>query len=910
MKQLANLFAYFKACYQSDNRETQIIDFLGNKVEKPLFLESAELLLGSLDAFPVHSEWAAETSKNLTLYSKEKELILGSFFLVGKLNNNKIQNICAPLLMNGVVLDYANELFTIALESDEHQLNPAIVTILQNEVNKSDGLYDILNETLPKDKFRFDELVQIEEIINRINKNVKHTYLQTFPTLFNEKNLVELYNKLTPADPLYLVPAIGVGVLKKSSLSRGVLNELAALSQVNQYGAPLKALFLQQNSFSKVNKKSIHYIPANLSIAQQKILNSIELNTSTLVIGPPGTGKSFTIAAIAIDALSKGKSILIAAKTDQAVDVIANKIENDFNIKDLIIRGGKKDYKRKLKNKIENLISGIHKPAPARSTLKDLETQIKHKLNKINRLEQFCKAREKIELERGIFLQKQRNKWYDGVKLWWIKKNQEQEQAYWALIEELENTIAEKNHLINEYILTKYEYELYHTLRNNRQEFLKLNSALRARTGGKKETLFQGIDFQVLYRVLPVWLVTAADVHNTLPLYKEMFDLVIIDEATQCDIASALPLLYRAKKVVVVGDPKQLRHVSFLSHKRQDYLVNKYGVNNFNQDITNYREHSLLDIISAALTNQDQVHFLDEHYRSLPDIISFSNRKFYNNALKIMTEAPLKNGEKNIDLLIFNGKRSKHGYNTTEADQVLSIVNEIITSESDLAPHYCQSIGILSPYREQVDYIRRKIEKQLSLEALQRHHLLIGTPYSFQGEERDIMILSLTIDADIHPSALQYLNKEDVLNVAVTRARNRQIVLISRKIHELSNNYLLTEYLHHIYANNHTNASIKPVHTDVFAQEVKDFLKRLNVTHIFEHYYLGGSTLDLVILHEHHTFAIDLVGYPGAHQFSFQTEKYKLLNRMGIRPIVIAYSSWVLQPTRVKEMLQHIITSI
>src|SRR5262249_22291648 len=96
---------------------------------------------------------------------------------------------------------------------------------------------------------------------------------------------------------------------------------------------------------------------------------------------------------------------------------------------------------------------------------------------------------------------------------------------------------------------------------------------LRARTGGKQEDLFNKIDLEVLLTAFPVWLVNLSDIHDVLPLKRELFDLAIIDEATQCDIASCLPILYRARRAVIVADPNQLRHLSFPSIPRQTELI-------------------------------------------------------------------------------------------------------------------------------------------------------------------------------------------------------------------------------------------------------------------------------------------------------------------------------------------------
>ncbi len=119
-----------------------------------------------------------------------------------------------------------------------------------------------------------------------------------------------------------------------------------------------------------------------------------------------------------------------------------------------------------------------------------------------------------------------------------------------------------------------------------------------------------------------------------------MFDLVIVDEASQCDVASALPLLYRARRAIVCGDPKQLRHLSWLREDRQAALASQHGLTASQRSQWNYRTHSLLDVVNGALPSQDDVVLLDEHYRSLPQIIEFSNRRFYGQALRIMTKRP------------------------------------------------------------------------------------------------------------------------------------------------------------------------------------------------------------------------------------------------------------------------------
>src|SRR5690606_23189897 len=87
---------------------------------------------------------------------------------------------------------------------------------------------------------------------------------------------------------------------------------------------------------------------------------------------------------------------------------------------------------------------------------------------------------------------------------------------------------------------------------------------------------------------------------------------------------------------VVVGDPKQLRHFSFLARDRQQALAIQHGVSGAPLDL-DYRERSLLDYALDAVASQEAVAFLDEHFRSHPALIRFSNAEFYSDRLKVLT---------------------------------------------------------------------------------------------------------------------------------------------------------------------------------------------------------------------------------------------------------------------------------
>ena len=143
-------------------------------------------------------------------------------------------------------------------------------------------------------------------------------------------------------------------------------------------------------------------------------------------------------------------------------------------------------------------------------------------------------------------------------------------------------------------------------LKHHRRDLSKFSQAIRARSDLKQEKLFSEICLDVLFGTFPIWLVTMANASEVLPLQAELFDLVIIDEATQCDVASCLPVLQRARRAVVVGDPNQLRHVSFLSAQRGRVIAERNELDPDQRERFPYREKSILDLLSDTISTQQQ----------------------------------------------------------------------------------------------------------------------------------------------------------------------------------------------------------------------------------------------------------------------------------------------------------------
>ena len=141
--------------------------------------------------------------------------------------------------------------------------------------------------------------------------------------------------------------------------------------------------------------------------------------------------------------------------------------------------------------------------------------------------------------------------------------------------------------------------------------------------------------FPNVSRHIPAWCVTNLSARSSsLPLQPNLFDLLIIDEASQCDIPSALPLLYRSRRAVIIGDPRQLRHITKIDSRRSRRLLADQGWGD--DDVFEYNS-SLFDLsISRGALGAPIM--LQDHYRSHSDIVGFSNRRWYDGDLQIWTD--------------------------------------------------------------------------------------------------------------------------------------------------------------------------------------------------------------------------------------------------------------------------------
>lgn len=324
--------------------------------------------------------------------------------------------------------------------------------------------------------------------------------------------------------------------------------------------------------------------------------------------------------------------------------------------------------------------------------------------------------------------------------------------------------------------------------------------------------------------------VTSLSVKSAFPLTSELFDIVIIDEASQCDVASALPLIYRAKQVVIIGDPLQLKHITSVTAAEERIIKEHMKLDE--NPLVRYADYSLWDycndLITSAKSNNTHV-TLDCHYRCHPQIIGYSNEMFYQRklgtTLKVCTRE--KHNElryKGIVWVDVVGKQASdaRNVNLAEVEKALSIALDVARQYPNV------SIGIISPFKHQAEEINARIPTEL------RARIVSDTVHKFQGDERDVIIYSMVVTDNSPETKIKWIDKSvpNLVNVAVTRARTTLYIVGNREyIREHSSRKLPLGYLVEYTENKASVTNVKTetviIDTNVFVN-CPDILDRID----------------------------------------------------------------------------------
>lgn len=462
-------------------------------------------------------------------------------------------------------------------------------------------------------------------------------------------------------------------------------------------------------------------------------------------------------------------------------------------------------------------------------------------------------------------------------------------------------------HMLSEQIRTmkrKQKTLAVNILKNKRREALKgllrdENKRRRLKVHAKslvanrkrlQTNILEEEDFKPLLEAFPCWCVTTYAVSDSLPIKPGLFDVAIIDEASQCDIASCFPILFRAKRAVIVGDDKQLPHLSFLEKAKEQSFLSQYGIPDKYRLIWSFRTNSMFDLADYYSTNSVM---LDEHFRSLPPIINFSNHEFYNDRIRIMRKDKGSNVLELVEVL--DGKVDFDATrNLPEIEAVVKKLHEIIIEDERTNPDNPVTVGIISPFRAQVEQLKISVSKVLSDYMIKKHEIEIGTAHTFQGDERDIMIISWAFANNSYMQSLTFLQKPNLFNVAITRGRNRVINFISRNPQELPEGHF-RNYISFIkdYQNRQTamlSGDIdENIYKNPFEREVAERIRELGHK-VVAGSQIAGLSADLLVDDK---FVIEIDGVEDKNKSTISNmKKQAIIERSGYKVKRITFREW------------------
>ncbi|WP_042390392.1 caspase, EACC1-associated type [Streptacidiphilus melanogenes] len=566
--------------------------------------------------------------------------------------------------------------------------------------------------------------------------------------------------------------------------------------------------------------------PLSCNDGQEAVLRSAMTRRLTVATGPPGTGKSQLVANLVATAVANDQSVLVASTNNEAVDEVWRRCER--LVPGSVVRTGSAWAKTMDYTEAEGTALQALRAAPAplsnvptlkidAATAGDALTRVGKELSRIAEAERLLLAagesRETYAaqlhtsvselldfLAPGQDLEKVRRKtdrlararvageWrrrrylrrvgvdpgdqssvacralagFVSAHARWLAElapaTRTDDQTLIAGLHQAEQrTQAASQALLEAVVRTN--------ARNGRQRIAAL---LTARDSGRS-------DWAAVRDVLPAvkgWAVTNLSARR-FPPDAALFDLVIIDEASQCAIPHVLPLLFRARRALIIGDTMQLAHIAKVGPEREALIRRTAGLRSswLEKHRLAYRRHSAFHAAERASGGSL---LLDEHFRCHPRIAAVSNELFYDGGLTVLTD--IRNRPCLPRPAIFwahvpgRATRPRNGGSWVNDDEARQVDRFVASLLAELPPE--ATVGVVTPFKAQAT----ELERQLAGYGTDR--LRVGTVHTFQGGERDVMVFSLVAGTGMSPSAISWVdNQLNLWNVAITRARSHLIVV-------------------------------------------------------------------------------------------------------------------------------------
>lgn len=665
-----------------------------------------------------------------------------------------------------------------------------------------------------------------------------------------EKNLEQIKDRLTErlqspcVDDMPYIIGLGMDIPLDLHKEYQAIIEMV---EGDQMTVPIRAFFGGLQS-RPIRRKSYPITPIDRKINLDQLLaihNAMKYPLA-YIQGPPGTGKTGTIINTIVTAFFNERTVLFASYNNHPVDGVFDKLcglcYHGQPIPFPVLRLGNMDKVREAVRYIKRVFRQTQEISVYGATLdKDKDDRIRRTKQLsllLRRYEEVLDLRERREtLERLMEYQGRMGVSMEMLPFQADLKGRQLAMIDRRLKENGQITEEEAMSLLEEDQEALYKYLFYTSARYiKRLADPKFKDLWQILDAGEEEEQVKGFkryltdteNVKKLQKVFPIMITTCISAHR-LGQPEPMFDMVIMDEASQCNTAVSLVPVIRGQSLMLVGDPQQLSPVILLDELADERLKERYGV----PEEYDYRKNSIYKVFLACDAVSDEI-LLHHHYRCDRKIIQFNNQKYYHSKLDIDTAS-----REPDPLLFIDVEGSRGGIRNTAPDEVEEILRYAKANPD-------KSIGVVTPFVNQKKLIREAVEKEQLL------NVTCGTVHAFQGDEKDVILFSTAITGQTGAGTYGWLKEnKELLNVATSRARKRLVMLADRRslerLHEGqgAGEDDLFELARYVQSNGRYQVTQKTVHSRALG--VKPFSTAMeeaflaNLTHALENIWLSQS---------------------------------------------------------------------
>ncbi len=618
--------------------------------------------------------------------------------------------------------------------------------------------------------------------------------------------------------------------------------------QKEEVTAPIQAFFGEMVRRPRRRKAyPVVLAEQKVNLDQLLAINNAMKYPVAYIQGPPGTGKTSTIINTIVTAFFNEKTVLFVSYNNHPINGVVEKLLSmkyqDKTIPFPVLRLGNSE---KMQEALEHIQAVYEQTISVKIFTSTLDRNRDDRIERARKLSDLLRRYEELldleerretisrmlEYEGGSLSVQMLPFQADlqGRQMEQVKRRMEktgsitEEEAFSLLDDKVEDL---KKYLY--YTSARYIRKLDLPRHKDLKEIV-FNENKKTRLEDFSRYLSRKENIKKLQEIFPIVATTCISAHK-LGEPAPMFDMVIMDEASQCNTAVSLVPVIRGSSLMMVGDPQQLNPVIQLEEMVNQKLRKKYNV----PEEYDYRKKSIYKTFLACDAVNDEI-LLHYHYRCHEKIIGFNNKKYYNEKLCIKTES-----REPEPLLYLDVRDSQSSGKNTAPGEVEEIIKYAGKNRD-------KTIGVITPFVNQ---------KKLLEEGLKQARLSnvdCGTVHAFQGDEKDIVLFSTAITSQTQAGTYEWLkNNKELINVATSRAKDRLIILSDLKnlerLHQQDGEDDLYELIQYTRRNGKSQVTGKQANSRAlgvkpFSSATEEaFLKNLN--HALENIWLTQNRFQI-----------------------------------------------------------------